>query len=296
MRRRSGCHLINSWRTNSTQHTTAKLCYAPSFSPSLTLFIYMLLLSKGLTDPGCVRSQNEDRIFFDDSLALYIVCDGIGGRRRGEVAAQLATNTIRQYIESSNNPMEVTWPYGYNLQMSLAANRILTAAKLANRQVWRRSEESLECLGMGTTISAVLFDETGAAIVNIGDSRVYLLRSGALEQLSQDDTIAGTYANTTEIEHARYAEMRNVLTRAAGSQENAEVHLREMRIEYGDRILLCSDGLHRSVADSQIGAMLAAAENPSAAATALIDAALAAGAPDNVSVVVVIGYHTDEPG
>src|ERR1039457_1574204 len=113
----------------------------------------MGLTSQGLTDSGCVRSENQDRILFDDTLGLYVVCDGMGGRRRGDLAAELATDSIRQYVESSRDPKEVTWPYGYSLQMSFAANRLLTAAKLANRQVWRRSEEAIEYLGMGTTIT-----------------------------------------------------------------------------------------------------------------------------------------------
>jgi serine/threonine protein phosphatase PrpC len=104
----------------------------------------MPLLSQGVTDAGSVRTHNEDRILLNDDLGLYVVCDGIGGRRKGELAAEIASSAIAHYVESSRNPMEVTWPYGFNLQLSLAANRLLTAAKLANRQVWRRSEESLE--------------------------------------------------------------------------------------------------------------------------------------------------------
>lgn len=253
----------------------------------------MVLISAGLTNPGCVRTVNEDRILFDDDLGLYVVCDGLGGRRRGEVAAELATSTIRQYVESSRDPKEVTWPYGYNFQLSYASNRLLTAARLANRQVWRRSEESLEYLGMGTTISAVLVDSEAAAITNIGDSRVYFFRNGRLEQLSVDDTFSGTNMPTREValEAANYPAIRNVLTRAAGSQENAEVHLKECPLQAGDWLMLCSDGLYGSVSDVQMSAILAAAENPRAGATALLQAAQAAGAPDNVSVVV-LQYET----
>ena len=255
----------------------------------------MLLRSHGVTDIGRVRPKNEDRILFDDTLGLYVVCDGIGGRRRGEVAAEIATHTIRRYVESSGDPMEVTWPYGFNVQLSLAANRLLTAAKVANRQVWRRSEESLEYLGMGTTVCAVLVDANLAAVVNIGDSRVYLLRNGFLEQLSVDDTIVGASMATREFvpDEFRYPPIRNILTRAAGSQENVEVHLKELQLEEGDRILLTSDGLHGLIPDDRLQALLLQAGTPSEAATALIAAAHDAGAPDNMSAIVV-EYQTGE--
>src|SRR5580700_11667055 len=208
----------------------------------------MIPISAGITDPGS-RSANQDKISFDDELGLYVVCDGLGGRRRGDVAAELAANSIRQYIESSRDPKEVTWPYGYNLAMSFGANRLVTAAKLANRQVWRRSEESLEFLGMGTTICAVLLDDGTAVVANIGDSRVYLFRDGRLEQLSIDDTAAGTYMPTRDIslQALHFPAIRSVLTRAAGSHEDAEVHLKECGLQIGDRLLLCSDGLHSCV-------------------------------------------------
>ena len=257
----------------------------------------MRLSSQGLTDPGCVRTENQDRIIFDDALGLYLVCDGLGGRRRGDVAAELAGNAIRQYVESSQDPMDVTWPYGYNIQISFAANRITTAAKLANRQVWRRSEESLEYLGMGTTISAVLVESGRAAIANIGDSRVYLLRDGHLEQLSVDDTVgyANQWTREIPIDSSRHPIIRNILTHAAGSQENAEVHLKEQPMSDGDLFLVCSDGLHGCVSDDRMAAILAATQNPHDGAAALLSAARSAGAPDNVSVVV-FQYGDDENG
>lgn len=248
----------------------------------------MIVTSQGLSDPGCIRSENQDRILCDDQLGLYIVCDGLGGRRRGDIAAQLATDTIHQYVECSRDPKEVTWPYGFNLRMSLAANRLSTAARMANRQVWRRSEESLECLGMGTTIGAVLLDSRTAAIANIGDTRVYLLRGDVLEQLSVDDTAVGTSVPSPEFSFGESGQpaVRSVLTHAAGSREDAEVHLKECPLEAGDIMLLCSDGLHGLVSDERIRAILTSAASVNAGAAALMAAAREAGAPDNVSVVV----------
>jgi protein phosphatase len=247
----------------------------------------MIPTSAGLSDQGS-RATNQDRILFDDTLGLYLVCDGLGGRRAGNVAAELAVNSIRQYIESSRDPKEVTWPYGYDLAMSFGANRLTTAAKLANRQVWRKSEESLEFLGMGTTICAVLLEGSAVVVANIGDSRVYLLREGRLEQLTVDDTAAGTRAaSVPTAAQSALPGIRNVLTQAAGSRESAEVHLRECALQSLDRLLLCSDGLHGCVPDDQIKIALENASSPAAGARVLVDAAHAAGAPDNASVIIV---------
>jgi PPM family protein phosphatase len=248
----------------------------------------MPLLSHGVTDVGTVRSHNEDRILRNDVLGLYVVCDGVGGRRRGELAAEIAADTLARFIDSSRNPMDVTWPYGFHLQHSLAANRLLTAAKLANRQVWRRSEQSLDCLGMGTTITAVLIDGADAAVVNVGDSRAYLCRGGALRQLTVDDTIDGASRSSGESgAEMTHPQLRGILTRAAGPHETVEVHLMELSLETADRLLLCSDGLHGTLNDERMASLLEGAKTVDRATEALLDGVLDIGAPDNVSVIVV---------
>ena len=244
----------------------------------------MVVVSHGITDPGCVRTTNEDRILADDAGRLYVVCDGIGGRRRGEVAAEVAVHTIQQYIASSADPTEVTWPFGFNARISFAANRLLTAIRLANRQVWRRSEESMESLGMGTTITAMLIDGHSAAIANIGDSRTYCFRDGRLAQLTTDDTAV---LNLPSGDASSGTTARRILTSAVGSQEDVEVHLRDELLHAGDVLLLCSDGLHSAIADEQIAALLARQEAAPSVAGALIEAARAANASDNVSVIVL---------
>jgi protein phosphatase len=249
----------------------------------------MIQDSAGITDPGCVRPSNQDRILLDDTLGLYAVCDGVGGRRGGSVAAELAVQVIRQYIEASQDPKDVTWPYGYNLAMSFGGNRLVTAVKLANRQVWRRSEESIEFLGMGTTISAVLIEGSAVVAVNIGDSRAYLFRDGGLIQMTIDDTAGGAPAGTADAppQPALHPAIHGVLTRAAGSREDAEVHLKQCPLENGDAMLLCSDGLHGCVSVEAMATILKSAKNAAAAAGSLVEAAKQAGAPDNVSALVV---------
>src|SRR3954447_2431816 len=143
----------------------------------------------GDSNVGCVRVDNEDRIYLGDALGLFVVCDGMGGQQQGQLAAELAVAAIRYYIDMTKDRGDVSWPFGYILEMSFDANRLVTGIRLANRQVWRRAEESIEYAGMGTTIAAVLVSGDRAVMANIGDSRIYLYRDSELVQKSQDDTL-----------------------------------------------------------------------------------------------------------
>jgi len=232
----------------------------------------MPLCSHGSSDTGCVRQHNEDRILCDDRLGLYVVSDGIGGRRHGDVAAQIVTDTIRQNIESSTGEGP-----------GAASKRLLTAVKAANRGVWHRSGESLQFLGMGATVAAVLVEGTAAVAANIGDSRVYFLRNGRLECLSVDDS-ASMHVPGLD---GQPASVRTMLTRSAGSGPDVEVHLKQVELFQGDLLLLCSDGLHGYLTEDRIAALIGSSEPIPARTEALIAATRAAGAPDNVSAVLV---------
>ncbi len=234
---------------------------------------------------GCVRTENQDRILADDELNLYVVCDGIGGRRRGHIAAELAVDVIRRYIEASREPLDVTWPFGFDVRISVAANRLLTASRLANRHVWLRSEESLEFLGMGTTIAAVLSDYSSIAVANVGDSRAYLVREGKLRQLTVDDTLGPAGGQT---DPGLKPMLHGVLTSAAGSHEDVDVHLKECALQNEDRVLVCSDGLHGCVGEDHMGEILLASTDPAQSVSELIAASKKAGANDNVSAIVIL--------
>jgi PPM family protein phosphatase len=245
--------------------------------------------SHGISDPGCVRDGNEDRILLNPPLGLYAVCDGMGGHQRGELAADLAIATIQYYLDASRDRFDVSWPFGYNFDLSIDANRLTTAIRLANRQVWRHAEQSLECAGMGSTIAAVLVDGSSVVAGNAGDSRVYVLHDGKLIQISTDDTMVGSMAarGLLSSEQVRTHPMRNVLTQAAGSQEDLDVHIAEKALSPGDRLLIASDGLHGVIEEDAIRSILLSTATPEACSRRLIDSARAAGAPDNVSVVVL---------
>ena len=251
-----------------------------------------MLRFHGVTDAGCSRQDNEDRVHDDEALGFFVVADGMGGHRHGEMAAELAISTMQYYLESSRGRTDVTWPFGYNFDLSLDANRLATAIRLANRQVWKCAERAPEFSGMGTTVAAALVSGAHAAIANVGDSRVYLHRAGALPQLTTDDTwlsavmIRGALSKKTLANHP----MRNVLTQAAGSEHDVEVHTHDLTLEPGDLLLLSTDGLHGVVGEticSMLSAGLSSGRSAEELAVTLIRAARSAGAPDNVSCVLV---------
>jgi protein phosphatase len=241
------------------------------------------------TDTGCVRQDNEDRFLLDGDLGFFAVADGMGGHRHGELAAELALATMRYYVESSCTRTDVTWPFGYNISQSLDANRLTTAIRLANRQVWKRAEEGPEFAGMGTTVAAALIDGTQAAIANVGDSRVYLFRAGCLRQLTCDDTWLSAVIQQERLDSAALANhpMRNVLTQAAGSQYEVEVHTTDVQLEDGDVLLLSTDGLHGLVRDDGMRSILGMGPEVKEVAATLVSAARSAGAPDNATCVLV---------
>jgi protein phosphatase len=249
----------------------------------------MFITYYGLTDAGCVRTENEDSYEADPKMGYFSVVDGMGGQRNGEVAAQLALSTIRYYLESSQGRPDVTWPFGYNMAISLDANRLATAIRLANRQVWRRADERPDFAGMGSTIAAVLLGGGEAAVANIGDSRVYLFRAGNLSKLTHDDTWLNAVMGADVLDAASLARhpMRNVLTQAIGSQNDIDIHTTELPLEPDDFLLLSTDGLHGVIGDDAICAAFAGGGTPEDIAKRLFESARSAGAPDNISCVVV---------
>jgi PPM family protein phosphatase len=225
----------------------------------------------------------------DPDLGLFVVADGMGGHRHGHLAAELACTTLRHYVESSRNPTDVTWPFGYNWKLSLEENRLVTGMLLANRHVWKRSEEDPGYAGMGSTIVAALVQGTRAAFANVGDSRAYLFRNHDLSQLTIDDTWLNTVFKQSTLDQKTLLKhpMRNVLTQAAGTNRHLDVHSCELELKDGDQLLLCSDGLHGVVMEECIRTILASERTVAEQVVQLSEAALNAGAPDNVSCILL---------
>ena len=254
-----------------------------------------MVQSFGLSDPGLVRTSNQDRILVDDALGLYLVADGVGGHSHGEAAAELAINAGQYYVRASRDAFEITWPFGYDVHRSLNENRLMTAIQLANQQLCRLKATSPEHAGSGSTIVGVLIEGARAAVGNVGDSRVYLMRQGALTQLTIDDTWVGQLVRGGAITEAqaRSHSMRHVVTQAVGL-ESIEVHCSEEQLVDGDLLLLTTDGVHGIVEPDVLGSILTNCRSLEEGAKQLIEAALDGGGPDNASCIL-LKYSEAEP-
>jgi protein phosphatase len=250
----------------------------------------------GATNVGLHRRQNEDTFVIADlssgdldspcneialSLSnagfLLMVCDGMGGAAAGEVAARIAASSIRQNLLDGGQA--VADHPGESLE---------TAVAVANRAILDEADQRPEERGMGTTCTAAIVTPGALTVAQVGDSRAYLLRDGRLQPLTTDQSLAAELvaAGVLNAEEARNFPHRSVLRQALGSKGLVQPVISEYSLVPGDRLLLCSDGLHDPVPDSEIRDALSRAADLTGAAQTLVDRALAAGGPDNITVVV----------
>ena len=250
-----------------------------------------MLEAFGKTDVGRRRKLNEDNLLIDRETNLYAVCDGMGGHNAGEIASKMAIETLHAFIAKSHGEeKDITWPYGLEPNLSFEANRLKTAVKLANKRVFKAADNREDYTGMGTTLVAALVNDSTLTVGGAGDSRCYLVRDGKLTQLTRDDSwVSAAWAegilSSDEIDRHP---LRNVITKAVGAKDNIDLETSEHKLQAGDLVLLCSDGLHAMITDDAIlGLLNPAPESLEKAADALIDAANEAGGKDNVSVVLL---------
>ena len=243
------------------------------------------------SDPGLRRSSNEDSYCTRPDLGLYVVADGMGGHVAGEVASRVAVEAIEIFIqETAGADKNRTWPFPFEPALSLEANRLKAAFRLANRRIASTIADSHDLRGMATTASALLSGPDGACVAHVGDSRVYVLRAGGLQQITNDHSWveeqvrAGTMTATAARQHP----WRNVVTRALSGGEDPEVDVTQVQPVQSERYLLCSDGLFSVVSDDQVAALLGTSGvSLDAVCQKLIDAANAAGGPDNITALVL---------
>jgi protein phosphatase len=249
-----------------------------------------------VTHRGLVRPHNEDSLSWDLDLGLYIVADGMGGHNAGEVASQMAVETITQFIERTRDPDDCTWPFELDPTVSFNANRVMNAMLLANRRVFHEGEAREEYNGMGTTATVALIQGSHLTVGGIGDSRLYSLLGGDFVQLTVDDSwVARMVANDPSLTRADLAAspLRNALTNVIGAREQTSARVTERVLTPGELLLLCSDGLHSLVEDEVIRQILL--DHPmEPAADALVAAALERGGRDNITVLIVryVGAET----
>jgi protein phosphatase len=215
----------------------------------------------------------------------------MGGHVAGEVASRVAVEAIQAFVqETAGVDPNRTWPFPFDPALSLEANRLKAAFRLANRRIASTIADSQDLRGMATTASAVLAGSGCVCVAHVGDSRVYVLRDAHLEQLTHDHSWveeqvrAGTMTPTAARQHP----WRNVVTRALSGGEDPEVDVTEICPERDERYLLCSDGLFSVVGDDRIAEILADRSTPlEDVCRRLIDAANEAGGPDNITALVL---------
>jgi PPM family protein phosphatase len=242
------------------------------------------------TDPGLRRTSNEDSYCTRPDLGLFTVADGMGGHVAGEVASRVAVETIQNFIaETAGADKNRTWPFPFEPALSLEANRLKAAFRLANRQIANAMADSADLRGMATTASAVLAGKDTACVGHVGDSRIYALRAGALQQITDDHSWVEEQvrAGTMTASAARQHPWRNVVTRALSGGNDPEIDTVELSPAPGERFLLCSDGLSGVVPHEAIAQILAEEAPLETICGRLIDAANQGGGPDNITVLVL---------
>jgi serine/threonine protein phosphatase PrpC len=247
------------------------------------------IVSSGLSDVGRVRTNNEDSFRIVEALNLFILSDGMGGEAHGEVASALAVDVINKYCESEKEDSGATILDEVPANLSSRTRRLKNAVAQANFQIYQAAQKNPEQRGMGATITALWLKDTLLSIAHVGDSRAYLLRSGNLQQLTNDHSLVAEQVRRGLItpQQAEESEMQSVLLRALGAHPEVEIDVDEVAIIPRDVLLLCSDGLTRMVTEPEIAGALQAETVPSAAAERLIALANENGGIDNVTVIVV---------
>lgn len=238
---------------------------------------------------GIVRTNNEDCFRIVQPLNLFVLSDGMGGEAHGEVASALAVETVVKHcMKGQEDPGA---PLSGQAQPGMApkSQLLLSAVHLANQMVFRSAQEHPEQQGMGATMTAAWIDGQQLSIAHVGDSRLYLLRTGQLQQLTSDHSLVAEQVRRgiLTVSEAEQSNLQSVLLRALGTQPEVEVDIEQVALFPGDALLLCSDGLTRMVTEPEIAGTLQAEPDPQRAAEKLVEHANEGGGIDNVSVIVV---------
>jgi PPM family protein phosphatase len=244
--------------------------------------------SAGLTNIGRRRKINQDALLLDDQLGLYVVADGMGGHKAGEIASRIVVESLG---DSMGNPAYDSDMMHPDDSFSPEANRLLSAIQNANRNVFRSSRENNEYKGMGSTVSVVYLQDNSIIGANVGDSPIYLIHRKQIEEISVPHTLAAEQAATgtngiTQPLHS----LSHILTRAMGTHDSVDVHLCEIQRFKGDILVIGSDGLSNKVSREEIS-KAAQTLPPAEACKHLVSMANQRGGEDNITVIVIkIGH------
>ena len=247
----------------------------------------IVIESAGITDRGKKRPGNEDSLFLEDSLGLYVVADGMGGHLAGEVASKLVVDTMGDYIKSSQENTEDEKPVYCSESLSKEANRLLSGIHLSNTAVHEAARDNNSYRGMGSTVAALYFTEDTFIAANVGDSPIYLIRDGNIKLLSVPHTVIAEQTALDPANAERLGiEFRHVLTRAMGTEESVKADIYEVQCFRDDILVISSDGLSDKASPEEIQ-QLVNGNGSDEACRRLVDLANDRGGDDNITAIVL---------
>lgn len=237
----------------------------------------------GLTDPGMVRSQNQDHyaiVKLGRDQILAIICDGMGGARSGNIASQMAVEVFVEEVKRTTRA---------NMKPDRIDNMLEQALEMANEAVYEQSQLSEEYRGMGTTLVAAFFQKDQLTVANVGDSRAYLFNKDGVKSITTDHSLVELMVQRGEItrEAAKFHPGKNLITRAVGTEAKVSCDLYHLKLNKGDSVLLCSDGLSNVMSDQEILFEVIHGVNKNDCCQRLMNIANYRGSPDNVTVALI---------
>jgi protein phosphatase len=251
------------------------------------------------TDVGRQRRTNEDCYFIDPDHELILVLDGMGGHRAGEVASRLATDTISAFYKKHRvDPGDNMKIFdNFDVRFTYHTNLLRQAAFVANRVILERSLESPELVGMGSTLAGMAIHDFTVSLINVGDSRMYLIRNGAIEQISKDHTLAEDQVERGIMtrEEVQDSQLRHILSSVIGVDPRIRVHMDELTVFPGDMFLLCTDGLTTVMDDPEILQEILKDEPGPLTLDRLIDEVNERGGPDNTTLALAAFSAPPQP-
>src|SRR5690349_7162370 len=250
----------------------------------------LMLESAGRTDVGCVRANNEDSLGWDQALGIYVVCDGMGGAQAGEVASKMGVDLVLDYFRKSKQNGSYADVADIPEDISPAGRHLWTAIQQANSAIFAAGQKNDLQQGMGTTIVAAFFHDDGLlTLAHAGDSRVYRLRNGAIEQLTQDQSLVAEQVRRgmMSAEQAERSELQNIIIRALGTEQSLEPDVQDMLALQVDVYLLATDGLTKLVKPESLKTIIEGSRSLDNACEELIQAAKDQGGDDNITCLLL---------
>jgi serine/threonine protein phosphatase PrpC len=257
---------------------------SPDEAPRVTLEAWLV------TDVGVVRDHNEDSAYMAPDQGFFIVADGMGGHAAGEVASAMAVETVKKTLEDAKSEIDAFKANPTDAGRRALVQLLQSAVLQAHQAVYQRGQTEQDKQGMGTTLDVVLVAGAEAFVAHVGDSRTYLVRDGRSSQITTDHTVAEVLVieGKLTIEEAQVSPLRTILVNAIGVSADVGVEMAHVTLKRGDRILLCSDGLHDYFPVEEEIAQRISAEKPGEALQEMVELAKTRGGHDNITGVAVL--------